>query len=283
MGAALLITLREGLEAGLVVSIVLAYLRQIGRRDAFRQVWLGIFAAFGLASAFGVAAYLVVGGLEGDARRIVFGAVSLAAATMLTWMLFWMRTQARTMSRHLREQVDAALRSESLWGVASVVFLAVVRDSIETVLFMLAILFGTSPLGWAVGAALGLAGAVALSFVIYQGGRRINLGLFFSVTGGMVLIIAAGLAAKGVAWLQEAGVVPTFLWPVWNLRQTALVGHGAVAQFLNGLFGWNPQPSIEEVVVWVAYLAVFGYLFFLAGRPSKPAPRRVEQPAARQA
>jgi high-affinity iron transporter len=275
MGAALLITLREGLEAALIISIVLAYLRQVGRRDAARQVWLGVGAALGLAAIVGAILYGLVGELEGDEERIVYAAITLAAVAMLTWMLFWMRKQARTASRELRAQLDKALVERSSWAVASVAFLAVIRDALETVLFMLAILAGSSALSLGLGAALGLAGAVALGIAIYRGGRRINLGLFFNLTGGLVLVIAAGMAAKSIVWLQTSGLVPTFFWPVWDASGQPLLGHGTVAQFLGSLFGWDPTPSIEELAVWLAYLVIFAYLYFLRGR--KPGQHRTAQ------
>lgn len=266
MGATILITLREGIEVALILSIVMAYLRKIGRQDAFKQVWIGMAAAFGLSALIGIVAYKLIGGLQGEARSIVFAGVSLGAVVMLTWMLFWMRAQARTMSRQLREQVDDAIKSGSTWGIASLAFFTVLRDGIETVLFMLAILFGTSPMQWILGLVIGVSTASVIGYTIYQGGRRINLGLFFNFTGGMVILIGAGLFSRGIAWLQEAGVLPTFLWPVWNLTGVPLIGQGQVAQLFGGLFGWNPRPSIEELAVWVVYLTVFGYLFFIGGR-----------------
>lgn len=278
MAAAFLITLREGFEAALIVSIVLTYLRQIGRQDAFRQVWLGLGAAIGVGTVAGILAYVLIGGLEGNLRSLVFGGVSLTAVAVLTWMLVWMRKQDRSLSRQLQEQVDEALASGSLWGVTSVVFVAALRESLEMVLFLLAVLLGTSPLDLGIGGVLGLVGAIALGYLIYHGGRRINLRLFFRVTGALVLVIAAGLFSKGIAWLQEAGVLPTFLWPVWNVTDVPLIGSGRVAQFLNTLFGWNPRPSIEEVGIWLIYLVIVGYFYFVGRKPKTPTTRRA--PAA---
>jgi high-affinity iron transporter len=199
-------------------------------------------------------------------------------------MLFWMRAQARTMSRQLREQVDEAIKSGSTWGIASVAFFTVLRDGIETVLFMLAILFGTSPMQWILGMVIGLSTAAMLGYMIYQGGRRINIGLFFNFTGGMVIFIGAGLFSRGIAWLQESGVLPTFLWPVWNVSDVAVIGHGQVALLFGGLFGWNPRPSIEEVAVWTVYLIVFGYFYFFAGRSkSQSHPAKKAAPAGQKA
>jgi len=262
MGGALLVTLREGFEGALIVSIVLAYLRQIGRRDAFRQVWFGVVAALGVSTIVGAAAYHLLGGLEGDLEHIVFAGVSLVAVAILTWMIFWMRSQSRTIGRRLRQQVERALESESRLGVASVAFFAVLRESLETVLFMLALLLGANRLEWAIGGALGVVGAVLLGYLAYQGGSRINLRLFFTITGALLLVIAAGLIAKSVAWLQESGVVPIFLGHVWDLREQPVVGHGMVSDLLHGLFGWNPWPSALEVVAWLLYVAIVGWLLF---------------------
>ena len=161
----------------------------------------------------------------------------------------------------------------------SLAFFTVLRDGIETVLFMLEILFGMSPMQWIIGLVIGLSCAASIGYMIYQGGRRINLGLFFNFTGGMVLLIASGLFSRGIIWLQESGVLPTFLWPVWNASDVPVIAHGEVTLLLVGLFGWNPRPSIEEVLVWAGYLMVFGYFFFVAGR-SKPQPSSTAKGAA---
>jgi high-affinity iron transporter len=264
MGASRLITLREGFEAALIVAIVLGYLRQVGRQDTFRYVWLGTGAALLIAAAIGVVAWRLLGGLEGDPRRLIFAVICLSATCVLTWMVFWMRRQARFLSRELRDQLDRELgQGGSMLGIALVPFVAVLREGIETVLFLLAVLVGTSPRDFAIGGIIGLIGAVALGALVYQFGRRLDLKRFFTITGGLVLIIAAGLFARGIAWLQEAGVLPTVWWPVWDLHLNPIVGYGTFAQFLSGLFGWNPRPSIEELTAWVLYMAVIGWL--LAG------------------
>jgi high-affinity iron transporter len=277
VAASFLITLREGFEAALIVAIVLAYLRQIGRSDVAGYVWLGAGVAMGVAFAIGIVAWRVLGGLEGDARRLLFAAICLAAVVVLTWMIFWMKRQGRALGRELHQQIDHTLqRGGPALGIAVVPFVAVLREGIETVLFLLAILAGTSPRDFAVGGLLGLAGAVLLGVLVYQSGRRLNLRLFFSLTGGLVLLIAAGLFARGIAWLQEAGALPTVWWPVWDLHLNPIVGYGTVAQFLSGLTGWNPRPSIEEVTAWAVYLLVTGWLFYGGTLPfTRPAGPRV--------
>ena len=267
MTSSFLIALREGLEAGLVVAIVLAYLRQIGRRDAFAAVGVGASAAAVVALVVGTGLYVAMGGLHGRAEVLAFAVTSLVASSVLTWMLFWMRQQSRTMGARLRGQVDKALAAGTVTAVASVAFFGVLREGMETVLFLLAVSIDRSAMDLVVGAGLGLVGAAALSYGFYQGGSRINLRLFFQVTGSLIILVAAGLVSRGVGWLQEAGVINTFRWPLFDVSASPIFGHGVFAEFLNGLFGWNPHPSLEEAVVWVCFAVGASFLFHF-GLPS---------------
>jgi high-affinity iron transporter len=266
MGAASLITLREGLEAALIVSIVMAYLRQLGRADQFGWVALGALAGVAVALAAGVGVYVAIGELEGRAEQLTEGIIALVAVAVLTWMVFWMRRQARTIGAALRSEVDRAMATGAMFGLASLVFIGVLREGLETALFLLAVLFESEAASTGIGAFAGLAVAIALGYVIYQGGRRINLRLFFQATGGLIMIVAAGLFGKGVHELQEAGVFGTLLSPVWNVEANPIVGHGHFAALLKGLVGWSPEPSIEQLAVWALYLAAAGWLFYLDGR-----------------
>ena len=266
MGAAFLITLREGLEAALIVAIVLAYLRQLGRTDQFGWVALGALAGVAVSIVTGVSLYIAIGELEGRAEQLTEGIIALAAVGVLTWMIFWMRRQARTIGGELRGRVDQALEGGAVVGMASIVFVGVVREGLETALFLLAVVFDTGTVSTVTGAFAGLALAVALGYGIYRGGQRINLRLFFQITGGLIIIVAAGLLAKGVHELQEAGVIDTVLSPVWNVEGNPIFGHGQFADFLKGLFGWSPEPSIEQLVVWVMYLGTATWFFYWDGR-----------------
>ena len=243
----------------------MAYLRQVGRQDTFRYVWLGTAAALALSFVVGLVAWRVLGGLEGDIRRLTFAVICFAAVGVLTWMVFWMRRQARHLSRELRDQLDRQLTSNgTMIGIALVPFVAVLREGIETALFLLAVLVGTSPRDFAIGGLLGLAGAVVLGVLVYQSGRRTPPWVVLLADGRAGAADRGGLFARGVAWLQEAAVLPTFWWPVWDLHLNPIVGYGTFAQFLSGLAGWNPRPSIEELAAWVLYLAVVMWL--LSGR-----------------
>src|SRR5919206_797266 len=212
-----LILLREGLEGALIIAIVLAYLRKLGRVDRFPVIWAGAGAALGIAFAVGTALFLTIGELAGDARKLTFSVIMLVAAGVLTWMIFWMRRQARAVKGELQAKVDQALIAGSAGALAAVVFVGVLREGIETVLFFLAAAGQTSTLNSLAGGALGLLGAIVLAVGFYKGASWLDLRQFFSISGAIVLLFAAGLLARGVAELQVLGTIPTFWYPVFDL------------------------------------------------------------------
>ncbi len=274
-----LILLREGLEAALIAAIVFAYLRKLDRRDKFGPVWLGVAAGTVLTLAVGVLLFATVGSLEGEARTLTFALIMLTASGVLTWMVFWMRKQARAMKGDLQRKVDVALVAGSTLALAAVVFFGMLREGLETVLFFLAAAGQSSTLESLAGGAIGLLGAIVLAYAFYRGASWLNLRTFFAVSGGLLLLFAAGLLARGVAELQVLGALPTFWYPVFNLAGFDPVSTGSVfGQFLRGLFGWDPAPSIEEIAVWAAYLGVVG-TFYLRGLVSVPK-LRSRRPAA---
>ena len=266
MGAAFLITLREGLEAALIVAIVMAYLRQLGRADQFAWVAAGALAGVVVALGAGTGIYLAVGELEGRAEEFTEGIIALVAVAVLTWMIFWMRRQARTLGGALREQVDRALATGAVLALASIAFIGVVREGLETALFLLAVVFDSGAGNTAIGAFVGLALAVVLGYGIYRGSQQINIRLFFQITGGLIIIVAAGLFGKGVHELQEAGAFSTLYSPVWDVQANSIIGHGTFTDFLKGLFGWSPAPSIEQLLVWAFYITAACWFFYLDGR-----------------
>ena len=258
-----LILLREGLEGALIIAIVLAYLRKLGRQDRFPVIWAGAGAAIGIALAIGTVLFLTVGELTGDARKVTFAAIMLAAAGVLTWMIFWMRGQARAVKGELQQKVDTALIAGSAGALAAVVFLGVLRESIETVLFFLAAAGQTSTLNSLVGGSLGLLGAIVLAIGFYKGASWLDLRQFFAISGAIVLLFAAGLLSRGVAELQVLGALPTFWYPVFDLGwMTPIAPGNFLGDLMRGLFGWDPAPSVEELVAWASYVAVIGTLYF---------------------
>ncbi len=264
MISSLLIMLREGFEAALVVALVLTYLRRIDRLDLARSVWLGVGVALATAIAIGVGIRVTIGTLEGVARFRAFAVVSLVAVAVLTWMIFWMRRQSRLIKGDLERKVDAALHSPTTRRtVAIVAGVAVVREGIESALFLLALSDRGNPVPLLVGAVLGVAIAVALAALIYIGGRRIPMRAFFTTTAVILIVFAAGLTAHAVQLLQATGDLGSFnLNGVYDLRSQAWLTQSTQSgRFLSALVGWDPRPSIEQVGAWFLYLVPMVVLY----------------------
>jgi high-affinity iron transporter len=260
MGAAL-VTTREGLEASLIVGIVLGYLAKTENRSYFRIIWLGTATAVALSIITGAALFFTVGELEGRAEQIFEGLAMLSAVAVLTWMIFWMRKQAVNIKRELEAKLEHAIAAGSAIGLASVVFFAVLREGWETALFLFAVSESSTPGVTAIGAALGLVISISLGVALYMGSRRLNLRQFFTVTGILLIVFAAGLLAHAVHEFEEAGVLPMTIEHVWNTN--GIVSEDShVGEFMTALFGYNGDPSALEVGVWMAYLIV-ALTFFL--------------------
>jgi len=279
MGASFVIALREGIEAALIVSIILAYLKQLGATDRARLVWWGTGLAVLLSVTVGTAIFIAGAEFEGTAEQVFEGLVTLAAVGVLTWMIFWMRRQGARIKSELQEKVDSALVAGGL-ALAGLAFFAVLREGIETALFLFAAAKGTAVEGTAVapatqviGAVLGLALAVILGVLLYRGGIRMNLRSFFRVTGMILIVVAAGLFAYSLHELQEAGWLPFLETHAYDLSASLPDDEGAGA-ILRGLVGYNADPTWLEVVGWAAYLVVVGGLFLrtprVPGTKSRP-------------
>ncbi len=256
---AFLLSLREGIEAALIVSILLGTLRRTeAPRSAARPVWLGVGTA--LAASLGLAALLGAIGadFEGRGQQIFEGMVVLLAAGVLTWMIFWMQGQGRQiqarLSAEVRRTVAAPAEAVSLFGVA---FLAVFREGVELALFLAATVFAAGAGQTVLGAALGLAAAAALGALLFAGTIRLKLGRFFQLTGALLVLFAAGMVAYGAHELVEAGVLPGLIDPLWNmgrlLSETSLLG-----QLLKALFGYHSEPALSEVLAYAAYFLAVG-------------------------
>ena len=262
-----LITLREGFEAALIVAIVLAYLRRSGRLDALRAAWIGVGSAVVVSIGAGVVLRVLVGGLEGSARNVAFGVISLVAAGVLTWMIFWMRTQARHIKGELETKINDAAATGSLVAIGAVTFVAVVREGIETALFLVAATTASNPTGVIVGGLLGLAVAIMIAVAIYGFGRRMPMRTFFRVTGAILIVFAAGLMARTVGFFQWSGHLGSLNMSLYDVtRFDWLTTSTQTGRFLGALFGWDPRPSIEQVVVYLGYLIPVLGMFLLDGR-----------------
>jgi high-affinity iron transporter len=273
MGASFVIALREGIEAALIVSIVLAYLRQLGATDRGRLVWWGAIVAVVLSVGVGTAVFVTGAEFEGTAEQIFEGLVTLAAVGVLTWMIFWMHRQGARIKSDLQEKVDTALVHGGL-ALAGLAFFAVLREGIETALFLYAAAKGTAvegtnvaPAAQVLGAILGLGLAVVLGAMLYRGGIRMNLRSFFRVTGLLLIVVAAGLFAFSLHELQEAGWLPFLGTHAFDISST-LPDDAGVGAILRGLLGYHAHPTWLEVLGWTAYLAIVGG-FFLR-RPVAP-------------
>ena len=273
MVAALLITLREGLEAALIVGIVLGVLRKLQRQDRSAAVWAGV----GTAAAVSVVAGLVLNALgvafEGRGEQIFEGAAMLVAAAVLTWMIFWMQRQGRQVQGELEADVRRAVTLGSAWGLFSLAFVAVLREGIETVLFLTAAAFTATPAQTLTGGALGLIAAVMLGWLVFAAGKRLDVRAFFRVTSVLLILFAAGLLAHGVHELQEAAWLPTVVEHVWDINPV-LDENGAVGVFLKALLGYNGNPSLIEVLSYVGYFVVIALATRFGGqrRPADAAP-----------
>jgi high-affinity iron transporter len=265
VGESLLITLREGFEAALVVAIVLAAVRRSERPELSRWVWYGVGTAAVLSLVVGWLIHVTVEDLTGVARSRVFAIICFAAAGLLTWMIFWMRKHARSLKGELEGKTLAALE-QSAFALGMVAFVAVAREGLETALFLISTTASSSGRDVLVGGLIGLAIAVVLGVLVYHGSRFLPLRRFFQVTGVLIVLFAAGLLSRGVLFLQSADDLGTLDNAVYNLTgQRWLTQDTQSGRFLAGIFGWDPRPSIEQVVVYVAYLIPVLFLFFWDG------------------
>jgi high-affinity iron transporter len=269
---ALLIMLREGFEAALVVAIVYAYIRRIDRPELAVPMWQGVAAAAALSVGVGIVVHLTVDSLEGNARLLAFAAVSMLAVVVLTWMIFWMRSQAHRIKGELQGSVDQAIAAggDVRLAVMTVAFLAVAREGLEAALFLIAA--ATTEDGWAVlvGGLLGLAGASVLGFLVVLGGRRLPMRQFFTVTGLVLIVFAAGLVSRTILWLQATGDLGTVWNNVYDLTAYPwLTVNTETGKFLGAMFGWDPRPSIEQIVGYLLYLGTVSWLFLRAPKAAR--------------
>lgn len=260
MGASFIITLREGLEIAIVLAILVGYIVKSGRREQLRSVWLGAGLATFACVVAGAIVHVATNGLHGKGEQAVEGALALSAAVVLTYMILWMRKNARTLGGHLRGRVDLAVTGGALAGVA---FVAVAREGLETVLFLLGAETGSSSGAEVViGGALGLLVSAVIGLLIYVGGSRIDLRSFFRYTGLLLILFAAGLAGKAVHEFRELLEFESgwLIEPMWTVTSGSLAA-GNVHDFLKGMFGWSPAPERIRVITYFAYAIPVLWLF----------------------
>ena len=274
MLTAFFVLLREGFEAALIVAILYAYLRKVSRQDLIPSMWQGVAAAAALSVGAGVVIHLSIDGLEGEARLRAFAAISVFAVAVLTWMIFWMRKHARAIKGELQEVLDEAMSRTGRirWAVTAAAFFAVLREGLEAALFMIATATTEDGGEVLIGAVTGLALACVLGWAVVLGGKRMPMRQFFQVTGVALILFAGGLLARTVMFLQTAGDLPIAWNNVYDLTSIKLLTtETEVGRFLGAMFGWDPRPSIEQVVAYLAYVGIVTWLFLRNPRLAAPA------------
>jgi len=264
MVSASLLTWREGLEAALLVGIVLGYLRQSEQRELSRVVGAGVGAAVGLSALLALALHSIGASLTGAYEPAFEGITMWLAAAVLTWMIFWMRRRAATIQRELREQMGRVTRPGERWGLFGLTFLVVFREGVETALFLVANVFAAGAGDTLLGALFGLVCAVAVGVLIYHSAIRLNVHVFFNLTGVLLMIFAAGLVMHGVHEFQEIGWLP-FTQIAWDTRW--LLDHRSpLGTILRTLVGYTAQPTWLEIAAYLGYWLVVWQVTHRAAR-----------------
>ena len=266
---AFLIMLREGIEAALIVGIVAGFLKQSGHSRLMPKVWLGVALAALMCLCIGYGIHSATGEIPQKEQEFVVGVIGLVAVAMLTYMILWMKKAARSMKQQLQDSVQMALnRGDGQgWALVGMAFLAVAREGLESVFFLLAVFQQSPTWSMPVGAVLGLLAAVVIGALIYQGGMRLNLAKFFRWTGAFLIVVAAGLVAGSLRALHEAGV--------WNHLQEVVFDSSKylhedspLGVLLGGFFGYTDHPTQGEVLAWLLYLVPVMIWFLHGSRPA---------------
>ena len=266
---AFLIMLREGIEAALIVGIVAGFLKQSGHSRLMPKVWLGVALAALMCLGIGYGIHSATGEIPQKEQEFVVGVIGLVAVAILTYMILWMKKAARSMKQQLQDSVQTALNrgNGQGWALVGMAFLAVAREGLESVFFLLAVFQQSPTWSMPVGAVLGLLAAVVIGALIYQGGMRLNLAKFFRWTGAFLIVVAAGLVAGSLRALHEAGV--------WNHLQEVVFDSSKylhedspLGVLLGGFFGYTDHPTQGEVLAWLLYLVPVMIWFLHGSRPA---------------
>ena len=281
-----LIALREGVEAALIVGVVAAYLVKVGRKNLLPKVWLGVVIAAAIPLSLGAIMTWGPYTLSFQAQEILGGTLSLVAVAMVTWMILWMSSNSRQFARKLREDTAAQLASGSDWGVVWIAFIAVAREGIETALFVWATIKSSAEnaiAAPALGVVTGLLVAVVIGWLIYTGAARINLSIFFNITGLLLIFVAAGIVSYGIGDLQEASVIPgwgTHIYDITAYLDGSLYSWLTTSSWwwtlLEAMFNANASPTHLQLIGWVLYIVIILPLFLVRSGmvgPKHPTPK----------
>jgi high-affinity iron transporter len=261
MLANFLIGLREGLEAALVVGILIAYLKKINQGDKTRSIWQGVFAAIALSAALGSFFTISSIHLEGDSEPLVAGILSFVAASLITWMVLWLGKKARFLKAELEGSIDRALTTGagSLFALA---FFAVGREGLETAIFIWnGAMASQDATLTVVGTFLGLAVSVFAGWLLYRGALKLNLAKFFRYSGIALIVVAAGMFSYGIHEFQEIGLIPGDANKLYDISD--VIGKESIlGSVLKGLLNFTPTPSVLQAIGWTGFIAVVSYFFF---------------------
>jgi len=250
-----LITFREGLEAFLIVGIILSYLFKIGQKRYIKHVIFGVVLAVALSIALGFIFEILIGGFEGKIEEIFEGSVLLLAVAVLTYMVFWMNSQAKKIRSSIEITVDKAVDKGKVFSLFFLGFIVVFREGAETVLFFRAIGYQTDSKSLLIGGIIGLASSIILVMIFFISTVRINISLFFKITGILIMLIAAGLLSTSIHEFQEAGLIPVLTNKVFDI--SGFISKDSIAgSLLKSLFGYNPSPSLLEFISYLVYIIV---------------------------
>ena len=249
-----LLTLREGLEAALIIGIVLGALRKMKKENLSPTVWMGTFSAIVLSILSGIALTKLGLSFEGATEKIFEGVTMLLAAAILSWMIFWMQRQSRTLKNEIESDVQQAASGTGKRALFLLAFFAVLREGIELALFLTAATFASDARQTLLGAALGFASAVLLGWAIFASTLRLDLVRFFKVTSVLLVLFAAGLVAHGVHEFNEVGWIPSIIEHLWDMN-SIIEENSSFGAMLKALFGYNGNPSLTEVIAYLAYFA----------------------------
>ncbi|MEN8241961.1 MAG: FTR1 family protein [Chloroflexota bacterium] len=254
-----LLALREGIEAALIIGVILGLLKKIDKKELFSIVWTGTALAVLVSILVGATLHLVGASFEGAAEEAFEGITMLLAAVLLTWMIWWMFHQAKNFNEKLKQDVASAAQS-SKTALFTVAFLAVVREGVELAIFLTAASFTTTARDTLIGAGFGFLTVAILAWVLFSSLVKLNLASFFRVTGILLILFAAGLVAHGVHELNEIGWIPPVIEHLWDVN-SIINEKSFTGEILKALFGYNGNPSLTEMIAYFGYLLLVGLSF----------------------
>jgi len=248
------IAFREGLEAFLIVGITISYLFKISEKRYIKHVIFGVISAIVLSIGLAYIFELLFGGFEGKIEEIFEGSVMLLAVIVLTYMIFWMNNQAKRIKSDIEISVEKAVYKGRIFSLFFLGFIVVFREGAETVLFFRAISYQIGSRELIIGGAIGIISSIVLALIFFISTVKINLSLFFKITGILIMLIAAGLLSTSIHEFQEAGFIPIIKDNIYDIGHILSIDSIA-GGILKSLFGYNPSPSLPEIIIYLIYIA----------------------------